>query len=122
MLQPEGVQGGVGVSGVTTRRVAFAACAPAEPCGDVAEGERPMGQTEADLLGARLYAWTDLRGDLQRPPRAPGVYAWFFRATPPGVPFEGCVTRHGLTLLYVGISPGRSVSTQTLRNRIRYHF
>ena len=58
----------------------------------------------------------------QRPPRAPGVYAWFFRATPPGVPCEGCVTRDGLTLLYVGISPGRSVSTQNLRSRIRYHF
>ena len=38
------------------------------------------------------------------------------------MPCEGCVIRDGYTLLYVGISPGRDVSTQNLRSRIRYHF
>jgi len=74
------------------------------------------------LLAAKLYAWSDLRDDRRLPPRIPGVYAWFFRTAPPGVPCEGCVTRHGFTLLYVGISPGRRVSREHLRSRIRYHF
>ena len=30
------------------------------------------------------------------------------------MPCENCVVRDGLTLLYVGISPGRDVSTQNL--------
>jgi hypothetical protein len=81
-----------------------------------------MGDVEADLSRAPLYAWTDLHGDRERPPRAPGVYGWLFRSVPPGVPCEGCVTRDGFTLLYVGISPGRNASSQNLRNRIRYHF
>jgi hypothetical protein len=61
------------------------------------------------------------------PPAAPGVYAWFFRDIPPGVPTEGCIVHQGLTLLYVGISPkavplnGRPASRQNLRTRLRYH-
>jgi hypothetical protein len=61
------------------------------------------------------------------PPAAPGVYAWYFRQIPPGVPTEGCIVHDGLTLLYVGISPkaaplnGRPASRQNLRTRLRYH-
>ncbi len=61
-------------------------------------------------------------------PAAPGVYAWFFRNVPPGVPVDGCVLRSGMPLLYVGISPkapptnGTPVSRQTLRSRVRYHY
>ena len=77
---------------------------------------------QADFLGAQLHAWSDLQADSQRPPRAPGVYGWYFRTAPPAVPCQGCVTRDGFTLLYVGISPGRSVSAENLRSRIRYHF
>lgn len=60
-------------------------------------------------------------------PRLPGVYAWYFRETPPGVPVDGCVLRDGLTLLYAGISPkapprdGSRASSQTLRSRLRQH-
>lgn len=59
-------------------------------------------------------------------PRAAGVYGWWFREVPPGVPTEGCLTHGGLTLLYVGIAPketrhGRP-SRQTLYHRIRYHY
>ena len=61
-------------------------------------------------------------------PRNGGIYAWYFREIPPGVPTDDCI-RHGeLTLLYVGIAPkappknGRSASTQTLRDRVRYHY
>jgi hypothetical protein len=60
-------------------------------------------------------------------PREPGVYAWYFRKLPPGVPGTGCHVVQGATLLYVGISPkrppasGAPGSRQSLRSRIRYH-
>jgi GIY-YIG catalytic domain len=60
-------------------------------------------------------------------PRLAGVYAWYFRQIPPGVPTEGCIKHDGLTLLYAGISPkappqnGMPPSRETLRSRIRYH-
>jgi hypothetical protein len=60
-------------------------------------------------------------------PRAPGVYAWYFRDLPPLVPPDGCIVRDGLTLLYAGIAPkappnnGARASEQTLCHRIRYH-
>lgn len=53
---------------------------------------------------------------------APGVYAWYFKNVPPGVPVEGCVIKDGLTLLYAGISPSRTKSSQNLRKRITYHY
>jgi hypothetical protein len=68
---------------------------------------------------------------LERPnpvPRQAGVYAWYFKEVPPRVPTSGCVRVGGLTLLYVGISPGppprngSPPSKQNLRNRIRYLF
>jgi hypothetical protein len=61
-------------------------------------------------------------------PAAPGVYGWWFRRLPTELEIDECLTRDGLTLLYTGISPkrppanGRSPSTQTLRDRIRYHY
>ena len=63
-----------------------------------------------------------------RAPRRPGIYAWYFREIPPGVPTEGCITALGCTLLYVGISPqcppanGRKPSQGTVRSRLRSHF
>jgi hypothetical protein len=61
-------------------------------------------------------------------PRSAGVYAWYFREVPDGVPVKDCLMSEGLTLLYAGISPkapprnGRLSSTQTLYDRIRYHY
>lgn len=61
-------------------------------------------------------------------PLEPGVYGWWFRQLPSILNTESCVVREHSTLLYVGISPkrppasGRPPSTQTLRDRIRYHF
>ena len=58
-------------------------------------------------------------------PRLSGVYAWYFREVPDGVPVKDCLMFEGLTLLYAGISPkalprnGRLPSTQTLYDRIR---
>ncbi len=68
---------------------------------------------------------------LSRPssvPKAPGVYAWYFRDIPPQVPINGCVQHEELTLLYIGISPsappgnGKAPSSQSLWHRIRYHY
>ena len=55
-------------------------------------------------------------------PKVSGVYTWFFRDIPPGVPTKGCVKWRGHTLLYVGIAPRRPASRQTLFARIRNHY
>lgn len=73
----------------------------------------------------RIYSRHEI---LSRPcpvPAENGAYAWFFKTVPAIVPTEGCVTHDGMKLLYVGISPdkkGKPESSQTLRNRIRYHY
>jgi len=80
------------------------------------------------LRPPRLYSRREV---LVRPspvPARPGVYAWYFREVPPGVPVHGCNRHDGLALLYVGISPskppwnGKSPSKQSLAGRVRYHF
>jgi len=86
--------------------------------------------TDRQLLieSGRLWTRTEV---LARPcpvPRKAGVYAWFFRKIPPGIPTDDCFRCGDLTLLYVGISPkkpplnGKSPSRQCLLNRVRYHF
>jgi len=55
-------------------------------------------------------------------PAKPGVYAWFFRDIPGALPTTDCVTKEGLALLYVGISPKNALSSQNLRRRITYHY
>jgi len=74
----------------------------------------------------RLFDRDELLNHSKCPvPRASGVYAWFFRPTLPGVPLEGCIAHEGMYLLYAGISPdkqGKPGSSQTLWNRLRYHY
>jgi len=58
-------------------------------------------------------------------PAVNGVYFWWFKEIPPGVPAEGCITCDGYTLLYVGISPdqrGKPNSRSNLRKRIKTHY
>jgi len=74
------------------------------------------------LREARIYSWRELEDDASLPPTRPGVYAWFFDEVPEVVPLTGCFEREGAHLLYAGISPRRTSSTQNLRKRIRYHF
>ena len=60
-------------------------------------------------------------------PKAPGVYAWYFRNLLPAAETAGCHAFKEFHLLYVGIAPttpprnGRPPSSQTLRSRIQYH-
>jgi hypothetical protein len=51
-----------------------------------------------------------------------GVYSWFFKEIPGNATTDGCVTKNGLTLLYVGISPRNPNSHENLKKRITYHF
>lgn len=58
-------------------------------------------------------------------PAVNGVYFWWFKEIPPGVPAEGCITCDSYTLLYVGISPdqrGKPNSRSNLRKRIKTHY
>jgi len=77
---------------------------------------------KAKLVSGRFHYWADLQGSKVAPPRAAGIYAWFFRSIPGKIPTAGCFQRDGSTLLYLGISPGSTESKATLRSRIRYHF
>jgi hypothetical protein len=83
---------------------------------------------DALLRPSRLYTRNEV---LARPcpvPARPGVYAWYFREVPPGVPVQGCRTHDGVPLLYVGISPskpptnGKLPSRESVAKRLRYHF
>jgi hypothetical protein len=79
-------------------------------------------------MDAPLYASDAVLARPSPVPAIPGVYAWFFRKVPPGVPVDRCLIRDSMPLLYVGISPkapptsGAPVSRQTLRSRVRYHY
>ena len=80
------------------------------------------------LSTGRLWSRDEVLAPHSPVPKAPGVYAWYFRVVPPGVPTDGCL-RHGPhILLYVGIAPkvpprnGGKPSTQRLFHRIRYHY
>lgn len=60
-------------------------------------------------------------------PKKPGVYAWYFKETPPKVPLDNCISHDGLSLLYFGISPSKPTrqgkpSSQNLSKRIKYHY
>jgi len=70
----------------------------------------------------RLFTRAQVIASPSPVPTSRGVYAWYFRDIPSGVPTEGCVTKDGLTLLYVGISPKNDRSSQNLRKRITYHY
>src|SRR6516162_4544244 len=81
-------------------------------------------QADALLNPARLWTRAEVvvRARDCPVPRQAGVYAWYFREIPPGVPTDDCRQALGATLLYVGISPKKPPSGQDLRGRIRYHY
>ena len=68
-----------------------------------------------------LYSRSAVLSEFCPVPQERGLYAWFFKEVPPGVPTDGCVTKDGMTLLYVGICPKNdSVSEdRNLRTRIK---
>jgi len=81
---------------------------------------------QSELLHTPLMALSELFCSSALPPRAAGIYAWYFDALPPRVPLAGCMQRGPFTLLYVGIAPKQpsasgAVSRATLRSRLRQH-
>jgi hypothetical protein len=76
---------------------------------------------------SRLYTRSEVLTKPPSVPTAPGLYAWYFREVPRGVPTASCPSHNGFTLLYIGISPsaplkgGARTSKQTLRSRLRQH-
>ncbi len=69
-----------------------------------------------------LYSRSDVLAKPCPVPAVSGAYAWFFREIPGITPTTGCITKDGLTLLYVGISPKNERSSENLRKRITYHY
>jgi hypothetical protein len=55
------------------------------------------------LRPKKLWSRADILGKPCPVPQASGLYAWYFKDIPPQVPTTGCITKSGLTLLYVGI-------------------
>lgn len=80
------------------------------------------------LAPGRLWSRIEVLASPSPVPREPGVYAWYFREIPPGVPTAGCHRCGDLTLLYIGIAPkappknGARPSSQRLVDRVRYHY
>jgi hypothetical protein len=95
---------------------------------DADEACRIRMQSDHLLHPARLFSRDEVLSRPSPVPKAPGVYTWYFREIPPGVPIIGCIQQQGATLLYVGISPpapptnGKLPSKQSLWHRIRYHY
>jgi len=76
---------------------------------------------DALLQPSRCWSPRELIANFDNVPRSRGIYAWFFRSLPPGVPsLDTCSGQFG-TLLYVGIAPNGPVSKRTLRDRIKDH-
>ena len=72
-----------------------------------------------------LYSRSEVLSKPSPVPTVSGIYAWYFCEMPGITPNEGCLVSGTKTLLYVGISPDKSVkpnSTQNLRKRITYHY
>ena len=81
-----------------------------------------MAHFESLTSPSHLYTRAEVLSKPSPVPSASGVYAWFFKEIPEIVPTDGCVTKDGLTLLYVGISPKNESSSQNIRKRIKSHY
>jgi hypothetical protein len=78
-----------------------------------------------DFYPEKTFSRTEVMCRPTPVPAVNGVYIWWFKEIPPGVPTDGCITAEGYTLLYVGISPdkkGKPNSRSNLRKRIKTHY
>ena len=82
----------------------------------------------ASFIAAQRYTREEIFAEPSPVPAEPGAHGWWFRDIPGEIDVSGCEQRDGLTLLYVGVSPGppradgKPQVPQDLRKRIRYHF
>ncbi|MCM7566747.1 GIY-YIG nuclease family protein [Enterobacter asburiae] len=78
-----------------------------------------------DFYPEKTYSRTEVMSVPSPVPAVNGIYFWWFKEIPPGLPAEGCITFDDYTLLYVGISPdqrGKPNSRSNLRKRIKTHY
>lgn len=78
-----------------------------------------------DFYPEKTYSRTEVMSRPTPVPAVNGVYFWWFKEIPAGVPTEGCIENDGYTLLYVGISPdkkGKPNSRANLKTRIKTHY
>lgn len=78
-----------------------------------------------DFYPEKTYSRTEVMSVPSPVPAVNGIYFWWCKEIPPGVPAEGCITFDDYTLLYVGISPdqrGKPNSRSNLRKRIKTHY
>lgn len=90
--------------------------------------DRQLDPGLAGFLAARPFTRDEVFAEPCPVPNAPGAFGWWFRTLPPAIDAAGCEQRDGLTLLYIGSSPGPPPATgsrpiaQDLYKRIRFHF
>lgn len=70
----------------------------------------------------QLFSRSEVLSKPSPVPAESGIYAWYFRDIPEGVPTENCHMIGDLTLLYVGISPVKSMSAENLKKRVQTHY
>jgi DNA-binding XRE family transcriptional regulator len=70
------------------------------------------------LTTGRMWSRAEVLSGPSIVPDTSGIYGWYFRDLPAAELLTGCVQRHGLSLLYVGIAPKHASSASTLRKRI----
>ncbi|MBN3072350.1 GIY-YIG nuclease family protein [Pectobacterium brasiliense] len=73
----------------------------------------------------KLWSREEVMSSPSPVPAVSGLYFWWFKTVPSGVPLHGCVAINGHTLLYVGISPdkkGKPNSRANLKTRIKTHY
>lgn len=78
-----------------------------------------------DFYPEKTFSRTEVMSRPTPFPAVRGVYFWWFKEIPPGVPTEECITAEGYSLLYVGISPdkrGKPNSRSNLRKRLKSHY
>lgn len=74
----------------------------------------------ADLLNpAKLWSREAVLARACPVPKDPGVYAWYSREAPLGVPTEECRKYGAYTLLYVGIAPKAPPRNGTRPHEVR---
>jgi hypothetical protein len=79
----------------------------------------------ASFSAAQRYTRDEIFAEPSPVPAKSGVHGWWFRDIPGEIDVSGCEQRDGLTLLYVGVSPGpprtdgKPQAPQDLRKRIR---
>ena len=85
--------------------------------------ENDVFETWQDTLLRPYRVWSprELISDTRLLPCSPGVYGWWFRSVPPGVPVDGALKSPFGTLLYVGIAGRGKQATRTLRDRVKNH-